>query len=102
MAKIAKTIVNRTGAFLAAWREMAPDAVFAGMTLAEFEVASAPPLDLRDEIVAIERLREGKKAEKLKWEEEKRREFLTTDYADYTDCEERRGGGVDEAFLGFG
>jgi len=43
------------------------------------------------------------KAEKLKWEEEKRREFLTTDYTDYTDCEERRGGGVDEAFfLGFG
>jgi len=64
MAKLAKTIANRTGAFLAAWREMAPTAVFAGMTLAEFEVASAPPLNLRDEIAAIERLREGKKAEK--------------------------------------
>lgn len=65
MPKVAKNIVDRIGAFRAAWRDMAPEATFAGMTLAEFEVAISPPMNLRREIVALERQWEGKKAEKL-------------------------------------
>jgi hypothetical protein len=33
---------ERIGIFLAAWREIAPQASFAGMTLAEFETQTAP------------------------------------------------------------
>ena len=58
-------MVDRIGAFRAAWRDLAPEATFAGMTLSEFEVAISPPEKLRSEIVAIERQWEGKKAEKL-------------------------------------
>ncbi|WP_193212244.1 hypothetical protein [Luteolibacter marinus] len=47
--------------FRAAWRELAPDQAFAGMTLAEFEAATAPPIALREEIVALEKQLEGKK-----------------------------------------
>lgn len=65
MPKVAKKIVDRIGAFRAAWRDMAPDATFGGMTLAEFEVAVSVPLNVRAEIVALERQWEGKKAEKL-------------------------------------
>jgi hypothetical protein len=41
---------------------MVPDATFAGMTLAEFEEASAAPLNLRDGIMALETQLEGTKA----------------------------------------
>ena len=33
---------ERVGIFTAAWREIAPAATFAGMTLAEFEIKTAP------------------------------------------------------------
>ncbi|MDP3851658.1 MAG: hypothetical protein Q8Q59_14220 [Luteolibacter sp.] len=65
MPKVVKKIVDRIESFRASWRDMAPDATFAGMTLAQFEVAIAAPLNLRGEIVALERQLEGKKAEKL-------------------------------------
>lgn len=65
MPKIQKKIEARIESFRAAWRDMAPDATFAGMTLTEFEEAVAPPVKLRGEIVALERQWEGKKAEKL-------------------------------------
>jgi hypothetical protein len=65
MPKVQKNIVSRIQSFRAAWRDMAPDATFAGMTLAQFEDAASPPLTLRGEIVALERQWEGKKAERL-------------------------------------
>jgi hypothetical protein len=64
MPKISTTIVERIQTFRAAWRELAPDSTFAGMTLAEFEVASAPPMVLREEIVVLETQLDGKKTEK--------------------------------------
>lgn len=65
MPKVQKKIEARIEAFRAAWRDMAPEASFAGMTLTEFEGAVAPPVKLRGEIVALERQLEGKKAERL-------------------------------------
>lgn len=65
MPKVNKVTVDRIQKFLAAWRELAPTATLAGMTLAEFEVAVSPPLNLRADIVALETQLEGKKAEKL-------------------------------------
>ena len=65
MPKIGKNIVVRIESFRAAWRDMAPEATFAGMTLAQFEEAISVPLKVRDDIVALERQLEGKKAEKL-------------------------------------
>jgi hypothetical protein len=59
-----KPIVDRIETFRAAWREMAPGASFAGMTLAQFEVAIAAPLGLRDEITDLELKLVGKKAER--------------------------------------
>ena len=59
-----KPIVDRIETFRAAWREMAPGASFAGMTLAQFEVAIAAHLGLRDEITDLELKLIGKKAER--------------------------------------
>ena len=56
--------MDRIITFRAAWREMAPTATFAGMTLVEFEAASGVPLTLRDEIASLELQLDGKKAEK--------------------------------------
>jgi len=63
MPRISKTIVDRTETFRAAWRELAADTEFAGMTLAEFEVASAAPLNLRGEVVVLETKLGGKRTE---------------------------------------
>ena len=65
MPRISTTIVDRIQTFRTSWRELAPDATFAGMTLTQFEVASAAPLTLRDEIMALEKQTEGKKTERL-------------------------------------
>ena len=59
-------IVGRIERFRAAWRELAPDATFAGMTLAQFEGASAAPLGLREEIMALAKQLEGRKTERSK------------------------------------
>lgn len=64
MPKISTTIVDRIQTFRASWREMAPDATFAGMTLAEFEAAVSAPLTLRGEIAVLETQLGGKKTEK--------------------------------------
>jgi hypothetical protein len=64
MPKVTKDIVDRIETFRASWRELALDATFAGMTLAEFEVAVSVPLNLRGDIVALEKQLEGKKTEK--------------------------------------
>lgn len=64
MAKITSKIVDRIEVFRAAWREMAPDVSFAGMTYAQFVEASELPLSVRMEILTMERELNGKRAEK--------------------------------------
>jgi hypothetical protein len=66
MPKLSRTIVDRIQTFSAAWRELAPSATFAGMTLTEFEEASAAPLSLRNEILALEKQLEGRKTARSK------------------------------------
>ena len=58
------TVIDRIGTFRAAWRELAPDVTFAGMTLTQFEEAVSAPLTLRDGIVALAKQLEGKKTER--------------------------------------
>lgn len=43
-------LTDRLKSAISAWRTSAPDAVFAGMTLTEFEAANEAPLRLRREI----------------------------------------------------
>jgi hypothetical protein len=62
MPRITPSMMDRIVTFRAAWREMAPTATFAGMTLAEFEVATEPPLALRADIAALELQLDAKKA----------------------------------------
>lgn len=45
-----KTVPEIREAFLKAWREFAPDASFAGMTLQEFESRSLPVIELREQL----------------------------------------------------
>jgi hypothetical protein len=61
-----KVIVDRIQTFRAAWRELAPDSAFAGMTLLQFEEASSASLDVRSAIVALGKQLDGKKTEKSK------------------------------------
>jgi hypothetical protein len=61
-----RNIVDRIRSFRAAWRELAADSTFAGMTLAEFEAASEPSLALRADIVALEKQIQGKSTLKSK------------------------------------
>ncbi len=46
-------VTDRLKSAISVWRTAAPDAVFAGMTLAEFEEANEAPLRLRIEIEKI-------------------------------------------------
>ena len=62
--RLKDNVVDRIGDFRTAWRELAPTAKFAEMTLAEFEVAVTPPEALRAEIKALETKLEGKKTER--------------------------------------
>jgi hypothetical protein len=54
-------VIDRIEDIRAAWRALAPDSKFAGMTLEEFEAAVKPPETLRAEIKALEKQLEGKK-----------------------------------------
>lgn len=65
MAKTVNKVMERVVEFRDAWEELAPDATFAGMTFAEFEVAIAPPLTVRAEIAALEKTLINKKTERL-------------------------------------
>ena len=64
MPRVSNSIVERIESFSVAWRELAPDATFAGMTLSEFEEATVAPLSIRDEITAVAKQLEGKKTER--------------------------------------
>ncbi len=45
---------ERIGVFIAAWREIAPTASFAGMTLAEFETKTAPLAESTARLLALD------------------------------------------------
>lgn len=45
---------DRVGIFTAAWREIAPEASFAGMTLAEFETQTAPLTQSAQKLQALD------------------------------------------------
>ena len=62
MSSISRLIVERIKVIRAAWRDLAPEATFAGMTLAEYETATEPVLQLRAEIVAVQTKLLGMKA----------------------------------------
>jgi hypothetical protein len=62
MSSISRLIVNRIKVIRAAWRDIAPDATFAGMTLAEFEAATEPPLALRGDMDNLQTKLKGMKA----------------------------------------
>ena len=57
-------ITDRLKSAIAAWRATAPDAVFAGMTLAEFVEANEAPLRLRREIEKLTVELVGKKVKR--------------------------------------
>ena len=60
MATIAIT-KDRIQRFRVAWRELAADHSFGGMTLAQFEAATEPSMALRAEIESLEKQLQGKK-----------------------------------------
>jgi hypothetical protein len=62
MANLSRTIVDRIKVIRAAWRDIAPDATFAGMTLAEFEQATEAPLQLRAVMADLQTKLRGMKA----------------------------------------
>ena len=66
MAKTNRYTANRITVFRTAWKELAPQESFAGMTLAGFEAATALPITLRDQILALEKQVEGRKTERTK------------------------------------
>lgn len=57
-------VFDRIQAFRTAWRSLAPDETFADMTLADFELKVQPSLDRRDELEALEKQVEAKRAER--------------------------------------
>jgi hypothetical protein len=59
-------MIDRIGVFQSAWLENAPDAAFAGMTLAEFKEAVKAPGDLRGEIQALQQKTGRKRVQALK------------------------------------
>ncbi len=64
MAKTNRNTVKRIAVFIAAWGKVAPDAVFAGMTLTEFKTAVADPVTIRRDITEMERQLKAKLAER--------------------------------------
>ena len=50
---------------IAAWRALSPESSFSGMTLAQAEAALAPPIDLREQILALEKELEGLKMQRI-------------------------------------
>lgn len=48
------TVSQRREQIIASWREFAPDATFANLTLAQFEVESQKALDVRSRMAALQ------------------------------------------------
>ena len=58
------SIKDKIELYRTAWRDAAAEASFAGMTLSQFEAAIRLPMDLRDEIAALELELKRKKSER--------------------------------------
>ncbi len=59
--RLKDNVIDRIEDISAAWRALALDSKFAGMTLEEFKAAVMPPETLRADIKALEKQLEGKK-----------------------------------------
>jgi len=69
MARPLNNVPDRIATIRAAWKELAPQASFAGKTLEEFDLALGPPLQVREEIEALEKQLEGRKADRMTLDE---------------------------------
>lgn len=58
-------IEDRIVVSIAAWRALSPESSFSGMTLAQAEASLAPPIDLREQILALEKEVEGLKMQRI-------------------------------------
>jgi hypothetical protein len=54
---VEKDITNSIDTLLRAWEELAPDAVFAEMTLEQFRTATAPARDIRQQLAWLDQQR---------------------------------------------
>lgn len=70
MSKLTTNIVSqRRDQFLASWREYAPGATFAGVSLEQFEAESMKPLEVRGRMMALRTQLGGMKLERDKLDE---------------------------------
>lgn len=64
MPRTPRKTVDRIQHFRQSWKDVAPEATFAGMTLAQFEAATEPPIVVREEIATLEIQLRGKIGER--------------------------------------
>jgi hypothetical protein len=62
--KTTTTVSQRREQIIASWREFAPDATFANLTLVQFEVESQKALDVRSRMAALQTQLKGIKIER--------------------------------------
>ncbi len=55
MAKAPKKLADKTGKMITAWKEHAPDATLAGMTLTQYQTKVQPSVDARAQIAEARR-----------------------------------------------
>jgi uncharacterized small protein (DUF1192 family) len=58
-------IEERVAISIAAWRAISPESSFSGMTLTQAEAALAPPMEIRERILALEKEIEGLKMQRI-------------------------------------
>ena len=58
------TVSQRRAQFIASWRQFAPEATFANLTLAQFEVESEKPLEVRARMTELQTQLKGIKIER--------------------------------------
>jgi hypothetical protein len=75
------TVPQRSAQFLSSWQEFAPDAVFAGMTLAEFQSKAQQPLDVRQTLADTRTRVSGLILDRDKSDEEMNRDLLLVAHA---------------------
>ena len=64
MARVVRQIAERITTIRSAWKEIAPQASFAGRTLEQFTLETEGALQLRAEIESLERRLEGRKVDR--------------------------------------
>ncbi len=69
MARPLNNVPDRIATIRSAWKELAPQASFAGKTLAEFDLAMGAPLQVREDIESLEKQLEGRKADRMTLDE---------------------------------